>query len=159
MPSVTLDLDGPLDLRLTLRPLWRGPLDPTMRLWPSSAVRATRTVEGPATLALRVAGGRLIAEAWGSGAEAAIADVPALVGLDDDPGGFRPTQPLLRELARRLPGLRIGRTGAVMEALVPAILEQKVTRAEAFHGFRGLVRTFGERAPGPHALWLQPPPD
>src|SRR2546423_8345351 len=98
MPSITLDLDGALDLALTLRPLWRGPLDATMRLWPSSAVRAARTVDGSATLALRVAGGRLIAEAWGPGAEAAIAAVPALVGLDDDPAAFRPTQPLLREL-------------------------------------------------------------
>jgi 3-methyladenine DNA glycosylase/8-oxoguanine DNA glycosylase len=156
MVSFALDLEVPLDLRLTLRPLWRGPLDPTMRLWPNSAVRASRTRDGPATLAIRVTDRRLTAEAWGPGAEAAIAALPALLGLDDDPVAFRPAQPLLRELARRLTGLRIGRTGAVMEALVPAILEQKVTGAEAFHGFRGLVRTFGERAPGPHDLWLQP---
>ena len=43
-----------------------------------------------------------------------------------------------------------------MDSLVLAILEQKVTGAEAFHGYRGLIRAFGERAPGPHDLWLQP---
>ena len=86
------------------------------------------------------------AEAWGPGADAALAAVPALVGLGDDPAAFRPAGALLRELARRAPGLRLPKTGAVLEALVPAILEQKVTGAEAFHGFRGLVRAFGERA-------------
>ena len=44
---------------------------------------------------------------------------------------------------------RVGRSGLVMEALVPAILEQKVTGQEAFAGFRMLVHRYGERAPGP----------
>ena len=57
---------------------------------------------------------------------------------------------------------RFGRTGLVMEALVPSILEQKVTSTEAFRGFGNLVRRFGEPAPGPgaeHGLRLQPPPE
>jgi 3-methyladenine DNA glycosylase/8-oxoguanine DNA glycosylase len=58
---------------------------------------------------------------------------------------------------RRTPGLRLPKTGAVLDSLVLAILEQKVTGAEAFHGYRGLIRAFGEPAPGPHGLWLQPP--
>jgi 3-methyladenine DNA glycosylase/8-oxoguanine DNA glycosylase len=157
MASLTLDLDAPLDLGQTLGPLWRGPLDPTLRLWADRAIRASRTTDGPATTEIRVAGRRLSAEAWGPGADAAIAAVPALVGLEDDPAALQPTNGLVKELARRTPGLRLPKTGAVLDALVLAILEQKVTGAEAFHGFRGLVRTFGERAPGPHDLWLQPP--
>jgi 3-methyladenine DNA glycosylase/8-oxoguanine DNA glycosylase len=157
MASLTLDLDAPLDLGLTLAPLSRGPLDPTMKLWADRAIRASRTSDGPATTEIRVAGGRLTAEAWGPGAEAAIAAVPALVGLEDDPAAFEPAPGLVRELARRAPGLRLPKTGAVLDALVLAILEQKVTGSEAFHGFCGLVRAFGERAPGPHGLWLQPP--
>jgi 3-methyladenine DNA glycosylase/8-oxoguanine DNA glycosylase len=157
MASLKLDLDAPLDLGLTLGPLWRGPLDPTTRLWADQAIRASRTPNGPATIEIRVAGRRLTANAWGPGAEAAIAAVPALVGLDDDPSAFRPADPLLKNLARRAPGLRLPKTRAVLDALVLAILEQKVTGSEAFHGFRGLVRAFGERAPGPHDLWLQPP--
>jgi 3-methyladenine DNA glycosylase/8-oxoguanine DNA glycosylase len=47
----------------------------------------------------------------------------------------------------------------VWEALVPAIIEQKVTGQEAFGGFRRLVHRHGERAPGPGrelGLWVQP---
>ncbi len=60
---------------------------------------------------------------------------------------------------KRSPGLRIGRTRAVLEALVPAILEQKVTGEEARRTLRGLVRTYGEDAPGPPGLRLLPAPD
>ncbi len=156
---VVVPLDGPLDLALTLGPLHRGPADPTMRLSRQRAVRATRTAAGPACIALEIAGDRLVASAWGPGAEEALEAVPALVGLSDDAAAFRPEHPLLRELARRRPGLRLGRTGAVMEALVPAILEQKVTGTEAFRAFRGLVRSHGEPAPGPFGLWLPPTAD
>ncbi|MEO7351382.1 MAG: DNA-3-methyladenine glycosylase 2 family protein, partial [Marmoricola sp.] len=58
---------------------------------------------------------------------------------------------------------RLGATGLVMEALVPAVIEQRVTGMEAFAGFRALVHRFGERAPGPPGepdpevrLWVQP---
>jgi 3-methyladenine DNA glycosylase/8-oxoguanine DNA glycosylase len=130
-----------------------------MRLSHTTAVRATRTLEGPATVSLRLAGGCLIADAWGPGADAALAAVSALVGLDDDAEAFRPAQPLIRELARTQAGLRFGRTGGVMEALLPAILEQKVTGGEAYSAFRRIVLTYGERAPGPLDLWLQPSPE
>jgi 3-methyladenine DNA glycosylase/8-oxoguanine DNA glycosylase len=49
-----------------------------------------------------------------------------------------------------------------MEALVPAIIEQKVTGQEAFAGFRRLVRRYGEPAPGPGSemgLFVQPTPE
>jgi len=60
---------------------------------------------------------------------------------------------------RHHPHSRLGRSGLVMEALVPAIIEQKVTGQEAFAGFRMLVHRYGERAPGPgheRRLWVQP---
>jgi 3-methyladenine DNA glycosylase/8-oxoguanine DNA glycosylase len=55
-------------------------------------------------------------------------------------------------------GLRIGRTERVIEALVPAVLEQKVTGDEARRAYRGLVARFGEDAPGPRGLRLPPAP-
>ena len=58
----------------------------------------------------------------------------------------------------RFRGVRIGRSGAVFESLVPGILEQKVTGEEARRAFRGLVRAFGEPAPGPEAFNLRLPP-
>jgi 3-methyladenine DNA glycosylase/8-oxoguanine DNA glycosylase len=62
------------------------------------------------------------------------------------------------DLDRRFAAVRIPRSEAVLEALVPAILEQKVTGEEARRVFRGLVRTFGEPAPGPRELRLRLPP-
>jgi 3-methyladenine DNA glycosylase/8-oxoguanine DNA glycosylase len=104
--------------------------------------------------------------AWGPGAKWAVESVPAMLGAADDVRGFEPGHPLVAEAWRRHPHLRIGRTGLVMEALVPAIIEQKVTSHEAFGGFRTLVHRFGERAPEPaggwgvgQQLWLQPTAD
>jgi 3-methyladenine DNA glycosylase/8-oxoguanine DNA glycosylase len=148
----------------TLRPLYRGPADPTIRLTGRTAIRATRTPAGPATIELRqIAPDRVSAAAWGPGATLALDRVPSFLGLDDAAAGFEPDRhPTVLRLSRRLRGLRIGRSDAVFEALLPAILEQKVTGAEAFRSFRGLTLRFGETAPGPHGqrgLRLQPDPE
>ena len=55
-------------------------------------------------------------------------------------------------------GLRVGRTGIVLESLVPAILEQKVIGSEARRSWIGLVRRYGEDAPGPPGMRLPPSP-
>jgi 3-methyladenine DNA glycosylase/8-oxoguanine DNA glycosylase len=152
MPRRTIDLDAPLDLRLILGPSYRGRGDPTMRLSSVAAARATRTPDGPSTLLAEVRGTRVEAEAWGPGAEQVLDGLPALLGLDDDPTGFDPClHPVVAGLVRRLSRLRLGRTGAIMEALVPAILEQRVTGSEAASAFRTLIRRYGEPAPGPVA--------
>jgi 3-methyladenine DNA glycosylase/8-oxoguanine DNA glycosylase len=159
MPSRTFRLDAPLDLRLTLGPLVRGTGDPAMRLTPGRALRATRTADGPATIELVVAGGELRAKTWGQGAEAALDGAAALAGLEDDRADFEPGRGLIGELDRRFRGLRIGRTGAVLEALVPAILEQKVIGIEARRAYRGIIARWGEAAPGPFGLRLLPSPE
>ena len=140
----------------------RGPGDPTGRLSSRSATRATRTADGAATLLVELRGTQADAEAWGPGANRILDGLPALLGQLDDPAGFDPSaHPLIADLARRRPGLRLGRTGAVFEALFPAILEQKVTGMEAAGAFRGLVREHGEPAPGPvaQAQRLRLPPE
>ncbi len=154
----------PLPLVQILGPLRRGAGDPTHRVdgagrhW-----RGLRTPVGPATLMIHpVTPDEVHAAAWGAGAEWALASVPGLLGADDDVSDFEPNHPLVAEGWRRHPHLRIGRTGLVMEALVPSIIEQKVTGQEAFAGFRALVHRFGERAPGPgveQKVWLQPTPE
>jgi 3-methyladenine DNA glycosylase/8-oxoguanine DNA glycosylase len=158
VPSRSLILDAPLDLVRTLAIHLRGAGDPTMRITNGHVIRAMRTADGPATVDLIVRGDRLDAEAWGPGADRALAAVPALVGLDDDRAGFVPGHHrIVADLDRRNQGIRLGRTGAVLESLLPAILEQKVTGTEAWRGFRGLIRRWGEPAPGPFGLWLAPP--
>jgi len=123
--------------------------------------RASRTPDGPVSLAVSAqdAAGDIHAEAWGPGAAWALDQLPDLLGASDDWSGFEPRHPLLAEVRHRHPHARLGRTGRVLEALVPAIIEQKVTGQEAFAGFRDLVRRHGEPAPGPGAaigLMLQP---
>jgi len=128
-----------------------------MRLGRGGVARASWMPAGAATVVVRsVDGGSAIeAEAWGPGAEEALARVPALLGLDDDASGFDPSlHPQVAALARRRPGLRLGRTGSVLEALVPAILEQKITGTEAWRGFRRLVRAIGVAASGELGLLM-----
>lgn len=158
MPSRTLAVNGPLDLRRTLAPLSHGPGDTAIRLAAGRAWWATRTPDGPAALALVQSDGVVRAEAHGTGADRALADIPALLALEDDPSPIPAGHPLIGELARRFPGVRIPRTGAVLESLVPAILEQKVTGAEAHHAYTGLLRSHGEPAPGPPEWRLRLPP-
>jgi 3-methyladenine DNA glycosylase/8-oxoguanine DNA glycosylase len=157
MLSRTFPVDGALDVRRTLAPLGRGPGDPTLRFVGGRAWRATRTADGPATLAVSHAGGSVTAEAWGPGAERALDGVPALLGLNQEQTPLN-GHPRIRDLARRIQGVRIPRTGAVLEALVPAILEQKVIGEEARRAIFELTRRHGEIAPGPRELRLRVPP-
>lgn len=155
----TIDLDGPLDLRSVLGPLARGSGDPTMRVAAGAAIRASVTPDGPGTIEIRVEGAAIRASAWGPGAERLLDGLPGALGLDDDETGFDPTlHPVVAGLARRLAPVRLGRTGAIWEALLPAILEQRITGTEAWRNFHRLVRAHGSPAPGPHGLLTAPTP-
>ncbi len=139
----------PLDLLATLAPLRRGAGDPCHRLVDGTLWRTFCTPEGPATLALRQVGsGEVGGTAWGGGAAWALAALPSLAGSQDDDAGFVPGAPL-RDAARRHPGLAVPRVGLVLEMLVPAVLEQKVTGDEARRAWRYLLRRHGTPAPGP----------
>jgi 3-methyladenine DNA glycosylase/8-oxoguanine DNA glycosylase len=145
----------PLDLATTLGPIGQGPW---LRLSAGEAWRASLTPEGPATVHLLQVGGGVDVEAWGPGAAWASGRAAALCGEDDDDAGFSPGHPFLSQVRKRNPGLRIPKTGAVFEAMVPAILEQKVTGKEAHMAYRGLVASLGEPAPGPAGLTIPPSP-
>jgi 3-methyladenine DNA glycosylase/8-oxoguanine DNA glycosylase len=138
----------------------RGTGDPTFRVEASGALRrGLRTPVGTAALKITVESTEVVGTAWGDGAEWALDALPALCGALDDPSGFTPHHEAVAQGWRRHPHLRLGRTGLVMEALVPSILEQKVTGKQAFGAFRQLVTRHGERAPGPYAdLFVQPSP-
>jgi hypothetical protein len=98
------------------------------------------------------------AAAWGPGAAWLLRELPALLGGDDDRAGFAPAHPVLCELSARHPGVRVGRSGRVLEALVPAVLEQKVVGVEARRAWRYLLLKFGDPAPGPAPAGMRVPP-
>lgn len=154
----TFTLRGPLDARLTWGGLRHGPADPTIRLSATEMWRATHTPEGPGAEHLVVSGGSVTVRAWGPGARWLVDRAPALAGVDDDLDGFDPIHPALREVFRRRPGIRIGRSDAVTEQLVPVVLEQKVQSEMAHASYRSLVLAHGEPAPGPAPLRLPPDP-
>lgn len=151
----------PLDVGRTVLAQQHGANDPTLTTAGGVLWHVSRTPEGVATLALReTSAGEVRAAAWGAGAEWALAHVPALCGALDDPRDFDASHhPLIAETHRRHPGLRIGRTDLVFDALVSAIMEQKVTAMQAFGAWRRIVTWYGERAPGPTPRPMFAPPD
>ncbi|GAA1716341.1 DNA-3-methyladenine glycosylase [Fodinicola feengrottensis] len=140
-----------MDVRMTLGSMVRGGADPCHRYATDGSLwRTSRMPAGPATFRLTQRGlHEVTCEAWGLGAEEVVASLPDMLGGRDDPAGFDPRHPLLRDAYARHPGLRVPRTGRVMEALIPAILEQKITGKQAHSAFRWLLRKYGDAAPGP----------
>lgn len=158
MSGRRIELRAPLDLAATLGPLVHGRGDRTTRVARAEAWLAFRTPDGPATLRLvHREASAVEAEAWGPGATIAIDGAPALVGEEDCPETFVAHHAILRRLQRTHLGLRLPRSGRVFHALVPAILEQKVTGTEAFRAYAALLHAHGEPAPGPASRLLVPP--
>ncbi len=140
----------PVSLRATLGVLRRGSYDPTFHIDDSAVWRTMRTPEGAATLRLSRNGDAIDAIAWGSGADWAIAGVPELLGEGDDWDDLDVSaNPFLADSLRRNPGLRLPRSRLVFEAMLAAVIEQKVTTLEARRAWRYLLLKFGEAAPGP----------
>jgi len=154
-PDAQADWAAPyqVDLSAVLGTFLRGSRDPAWRRAENRWWWATRTPDGPASMALRAdREGVVTSSAWGPGAQWLVDDVPSLLGFADDPSGFPAValperlQPVWADLAVRwrVPGSR-----RVLEALVAAILEQKVTGVESRRGWRHLLSEVGESAPGP----------
>ena len=153
-------LDGPASPGLTLSPLRRGRGDPCYHdasdgaIWRTSLMRS-----GPVTARItRSAPDTIDCEAWGSGATEFTETLAGQLGADDDATGFTPDEPTIAALHRRMPHLRLGRTGRVLESLIPAVLEQRVYGMDARRAWRKLVTKFGSPAPGPAPSHMRVPP-
>jgi 3-methyladenine DNA glycosylase/8-oxoguanine DNA glycosylase len=146
-------------LSRTVGVLRHGASDPTCRTDASGWWFGQATPDGSATLSLRRTDDGVEAQGWGDGAAWAVDNAPHLLGCDDDPAGFVAHDALAAEGARVMAGWRVARSRLVVQSLVPAIIEQRVTGKEAFAGHTRLVRRFGSPAPGPGAdLGLMVPP-
>ena len=148
-----------LDLRRALSCHLRGVGDPALRHTVDGAWRTTTTPFGPATVRISDEVAAVRITAWGPGAEWAGARVPEWLGAGDRPEDFvAGNHPVVADLHRRNGSLRLGRTGRTWDALVPAVLEQKVTTVEANRVWRELLRLAGEPAPGPAPAGMRVPP-
>ena len=145
---------------LTLFPLRRGPGDPCFQVGDDGAIWRTSLLRSGSVTARisRAAPNAVECMAWGSGAEEFLDVLPAMLGAHDDASDFVPTDPTVAAAHRRVPHLRLGRTGQVLEALIPAVIEQRVPGADAFRAWRLLVTKFGTPAPGPAPARLRVPP-
>lgn len=149
-----------LDIRSTVGHLRRGSGDPAFVYGRDGSIwRAVHTPDGPGTLTVRHDGTTVSGRAWGPGSAWLLDQMPDLLGAQDDPSVLEPSDPVVQRLVRQSEGLRIGRTDRVWEALVPAILEQKVVSTEAWRAWRYLLRRYGEPAPGPVPDTMRVPPD
>lgn len=143
-----------IDLRAQLGPLRRGSGDPTWASVPGGAVwRTTLTPDGPGLELITVdsSAGEVVQSVWGPGGNWLADRLPVLFGADDLTADEFAAPAVLEPTVRRYSGWRAGRTHRVTEALIAAILEQKVTGKEAWLGWRTLVAEFGEPPPGPQA--------
>ena len=156
----TVTFAGVASFGHTLAPLRRGSLDPCFRAPGDGTIWRTSLLStGPVTARIsRAAPNAAHCVAWGSGAEEFVETLPALLGADDDASGFVPRDPTVAAAHRRVPHLRLGRTGLVLEALIPAVIEQRVPGADAFRSWRLLVSRHGTPAPGPAPAGMRVPP-
>lgn len=156
-------LDGPYSLSQTVGVLRHGGIDPTCKVVGGVWWFGQATPEGAASLAVRSdpSAGEVTGSAWGPGARWALERLPWLVGVHDDRSEFVAHHDLVAAGLRANPGWRIPSSGLVVQSLVAAIIEQRVTGKEAFASQARLVRRFGEPAPGDGAavgLWVPPTP-
>ena len=155
----TLDPLTLAGLRLNLGWYRHGAGDPTTKLTSRSMLRACFTPDGPATVRLDWGGpdGRLDVQGWGPGADRAVAAALAMTALDrrlDPPAG---EHPLIVEAARRHSTLAAGASGDLYHALLPTIIEQRITSGEAVRQWARVVYRLGEPAPGAFDGLLLPP--
>ncbi len=151
---------GPASPGLTLSPLRRGYGDPCYHVAQDGAIWRTSLMRsGPVTARItKSASDTVDCEAWGDGAAEFTEALPAQLGCDDDVSGFAPVEPTIAAAHRRVPHLRLGRTNRVLEALIPAVIEQRVAGKDAFRAWRLLVTKFGSPAPGPAPAVMRVPP-
>ncbi|MFV0462269.1 MAG: DNA-3-methyladenine glycosylase family protein [Nostocoides sp.] len=147
----------------TINILRHGSGDPTFQVAQGWVWLGLSTPDGPATVALVAdpSDAAVHARAWGDGAAWAVEHVPSLLGADDDPSGFEPRHESIAAAWRRFSGWRVTRSSLVLQSLVPACIEQRVTGREAFAAHRLLVRRHGAPAPGPGGdlgLFVPPAP-
>ncbi len=159
VPVPGVRTDG-VDVGRTLAWYRHGAGDPTTWSGPTTFVRASWTPDGPATALVDWTDGETAVTAWGPGATWAARAASAMTGVDRPVAEIPDLHPLVTLSAHRNQLVRTGASGDLYGALLPTILEQRITSGEAKRQWARLCRELGEPAPGPFdGLLLPPRPD
>ncbi len=149
----------PLDAASTLRNIGRGRHDHAVRVDGAIVWYVARTPEGAVTCRLHQVDEHVIdAQMWGAGAAWQAEHLPELLGDRADLPPLPELHDVVHQAHRRFPGLRVPRTRRVFDALVPAVLEQRVVGVDAIASRRQLIGRLGEPAPGPAPTGMLVPP-
>lgn len=153
MPTRTIEVPPLLRVRSTIAGAKTARATPTGEIWWS-----TETPAGDGTAHIvPLSDTRVAAEAWGPGADWLLDRTPGLLGCEDDLTGFAPEGIVGRWWLER--PFRLTRTDRLWDALVVAILGQKVQVANAYRSRRLIARQHGRPAPGPTEDFILPGPE
>ncbi|MEE9414349.1 MAG: hypothetical protein V3V01_03620 [Acidimicrobiales bacterium] len=141
----------PIDIAWTTRAL-----NEAAKRTPEGVWWATNTPDGAASALIARQEDDIIVQAWGVGSEWILEQTPLMLGIEDDPASLPLVGDAVTKIARHHPGLRIGRSGRVMEALLNAVLGQKIQATMAHKSARSLRWKFGQPSPGPCPIQLLP---
>lgn len=157
--SIEVVFPHPRDLPAMFAPLHRGGGDPAFHRDEQGIWIVGSGPAGPVTQRLSQRPDAVLVSLWGDGAAWAAEQVDGLLGGIDDAAGFTPQHGLLERQWRRYhQTLRVPRSLLTWQVALAAVLEQRVTGAEAHGAWRGLLTEYGSPAPGPVPDSMRVPP-
>ncbi len=119
---------------------------------------ALRTPDGPVGLAIDQLENNIGVRGWGAGAGWIAQRLEDLLGFQDSPEEFQPSDRVVKSLVRRFSGMHLPRLPRVFDRVVQVILLQRVAWRDGIATWKRLVQHLGENAPGPDHLTLPPSP-
>lgn len=148
--------------------LRNGSADPTTRVHVSTFTgsqnahieRATLTPDGPGTISIHIhRSGEHEVCTWGAGG-AWLADRHRRLTARTTPTPrIHSRHPALSAALRDVGVLHLPATDTPYHELLPAVLGQRITAAQAYRQWATLCRRYGEPAPGPLSLHVPPTPE
>ena len=133
----------PFDLERSMKLQHLGHFDPTGRASPGRMEKWFSTENGVAKISLAASNGVVSIEGSGAGGRELVDAWASHFPPDDGHEGFAPGDALLARLHRASPGLRLLRVPWLFDVSCGAILQQRVTFADAAHGWRKIVGSIG----------------
>lgn len=148
--------------------LRNGVNDPTTRVTLGATIgsqnahieRATITPDGPGTISIHVhPDGEHEVRTWGEGGAWLAARHLRLSARATISANVHSHHPVVSAALRAVGTLHLPATDTPYHELLPAVLGQRITAAQAYTQWASLCRRYGDPAPGPLSLHLPPTPE